>query len=329
MSDSQESGTGAARRSDPSPSGSARPAPPKHKPGGGNKANKGFFSARRIIRWMDTLTLPFAIFFILSERDIHPAYNMTWRRKIALGWRLYRITRSIEKCGTSWRAHLAMASKILSFSPDQEGVVVECGCWQGASSACLSVICDYADRQLIVYDSFQGLPAAHPRDEYATEAAQGFFRGPLEVVRRNVRKYGVVERCIFRKGWFEDTLPDHQEKIILAYLDVDFQKSLHECVTNLWPWLVDEGYMFIDEYLNLPYCALFWSEHWWRKYFDTTPPGLIGAGVGVGVGQFWIGPKGRRIGPAPSRPYQAAHSAGYTRKDFSGYWSFYPEEGEE
>ena len=326
MTETQESRPSADQRPRPTSPDSIMLDPVKPGQGKGKQARQGFFNPPRVIRWMDNLTFPFAVFFILHDRAIHPAYNMTWRRKFAMSWRIFRATRRIKKCGTSWRAHLAMASKLLTFPPEQEGVVVECGCWQGASSACLSIICEYADRQLIVYDSFEGLPPAHPRDERAREDARGFFRGPLEVVRGHVRQYGYIDRCTFRKGWFEDTLPHHEDKIVLAYIDVDYQKSLHDCVTNLWPWLVDKGYMFIDEYLILRYCALFWSERWWRTYFNTEPPGMIGAGVGVGVGQFWIGPKDGRMGRAGSRPYQAPHSAGYTRKDFSGYWSFYPDE---
>lgn len=43
--------------------------------------------------------------------------------------------------GTSYKGHLAMALKILETPPDVEGVIVECGSWQGGSSANLSLIC--------------------------------------------------------------------------------------------------------------------------------------------------------------------------------------------
>jgi len=280
----------------------------------------------RVIRWLDNVSLPLVIFFILSDRAIHPAYGMTWYRKFRLGWRLFRINRAMCN-GTSWRAVLVMASKILQFPPEHKGVVVECGCWRGGATAMLSVVCDIADRQMIVYDSFQGMPEAYPGDEMADPAATGFLKGPLECVRANVRKYGVLERCTFVKGWFENTLPHHKEDILLAYLDVDYQKSLHDCVTNLWPWLVDEGYVFVDEFLILSYCGLFWSERWWRTYFDREPPGLHGSGTGIGVGQFWVGPyqRHKKIGRSTERVYQRAHSTAYTRKDFSGYWGFYPQ----
>ena len=33
----------------------------------------------------------------------------------------------------------------------------------------------------------------------------------------------------------------------LAFLDVDYQASLDDCIRELWPHLTDHGYVFIDE----------------------------------------------------------------------------------
>lgn len=38
------------------------------------------------------------------------------------------------------------------------GNILECGYFKGFSSTCLSIICDYFDKELYVADSFQGLP---------------------------------------------------------------------------------------------------------------------------------------------------------------------------
>lgn len=300
---------------------SERPAQPASKAA----RRKPFVTPKRVTELFDLLSLPLVILFVLNDRQIHPAHGMSWRKRFELGWKLFRITRALQT-GTTYRAHLAMASKILHFGPKDPGVVVECGCWLGGSTACLSVVCDYADRQLIVYDSFEGLPEADPRDEMGRPNTAGWFVGPLETVKANVAAHGVLERCTFRKGWVADTLPQHTEPVILAYLDVDYQESLHDCVVHLWPHLTDTGYVFIDEFHHLRYCALFWSERWWRTYFDAEPPGLLGAGTGIGLGQFWVGPNDGKFGRSKFRPYQAGTSVAYTRKDFSGFWSFYPED---
>ncbi len=131
-------------------------------------------------------------------------------------------------------------------------------------------------------------------------------------------RYGVIERCQFRKGWFSDTLGGHTEPIVAAYLDVDHQASMHECLLGLWPHLVNSGYVFVDEYTRLDYCAVFFSERYWRTYFDRPPPGMMGAGTGVAVGQYFVGPY--RWKP----PIQKPQSFGWTRKDFYAEWDYLP-----
>jgi O-methyltransferase len=262
------------------------------------------------------LSVPLAAAMLLDDRYMHPAYKMTRAKKLELALRLYRNTRRIET-GTSYKAHLAMAAKLLETPPDVPGVVVECGCWLGGSSANLSVICDLVGRDLIVYDSFEGLPPAEDNDRHAKKEAEGMYRGDLEVVQDNVRRHGVIERCEFRKGWFSDTLPHHTEPIALTFLDVDFQASLHDCVVNLWPHLIEKGHVFIDEFVLIDYCALFWSERFWKEHFDAPPPGLIGAGSGVGVGQYYLGPFDWKVDPT---------SIAYTRKDFYGLWDYVRED---
>ena len=250
--------------------------------------------------------------WVFDKRKIHPAYGMTWRKKLKLARRMYRNTRHI-RTGTSYKAHLAMAAKLLEIPPETKGIVVECGCFIGGSTANLSLICDIVGRDLIVYDSFEGLPVGEANDKYANPHTPGLLRGDLEVVEDNVRRYGVIERCTFRKGWFSDTLPHHTEPIVLCYLDVDYQASLHDCVVNLWSHLTEQGYMYIDEFMYIDYCALFFSERFWRQYFDSPPPGLMGVGTGVGVGQYYLGPFDWLVDPT---------SVAYTRKDFYGLWDY-------
>lgn len=283
-------------------------------------------------RWRDRLhtfvksvhraaSLPTAVLFFFYNSRIHPAYHMTWSRKLSLALRMYRNTRHIPTL-TSYKAHLAMAVKLLETPPEVEGVVVECGCYFGGSTADLSLACDITGRELVVYDSFEGMPPPDPNDKYANPMAEGFLKADIEQVKENVRRHGVIERCTFVKGFFGDTLPHHEQPIVLCFLDVDFQASLHDCVLNLWPHLTEKGYLFTDEYVFADYCALFYSETYWRKYFDAAPPGLLGAGSGIGVGEYYLGPWSE-VG---ATPIQDPASIAYTRKDFNGHWEYYPDE---
>ena len=275
--------------------------------------------AVRLARAWAVITWPATVLFLLHNPRIHAVYGLTWRRKAVLAARMFRTTRNVTT-GTSYKAHLAMATKLLEIPPEVEGAVVECGCWFGGSTANLSLACEAVGRELIVYDSFEGLPAPEGDDLYAKEEATGMLKAELATVKDNVRRFGAIERCSFRKGWFKDTLSDHTEPVVLAFLDVDWQASLDDCVTHLWPHLTDQGYMFIDEFVLTDYCALFWSERYWKTRFDTTPPGLIGSGSGVGLGGYYFGPF------KEWNPSQDPTSLAYTRKDFSGYWAYYTEE---
>ncbi len=272
---------------------------------------------RRIRSAWAALTLPAAVLFLFHRR-IHPGHRLGWGARFRLALRMYRNTQRVFT-GTSYKAHLAMAVKLLEMPPGSPGVVVECGCFRGGSTANLSLACRIVGRRLIVFDSFEGLPAPTAGDRYANERTEGFLAADLDEVRETVAALGAIEVCEFRKGWFADTLPALDEPVALCFLDVDYQASLHDCVLHLWPLLTERGYMFIDEYVFVDYCALFYSERWWRTYFDSDPPGLIGAGSGVGLGQFYLGPYRERT------VLQAPGSVAYTRRDFSGLWDYYPE----
>jgi hypothetical protein len=278
---------------------------------------------KRINRWFvlghDLVTLPMTVVALFYNAKIQPVYGMTWRRSFGLAWAMYWNCVAIETA-TSFKAHLAMAVKLLEVPPEREGVVVECGCFQGGSAANLSLVCKIVGRDLILYDSFEGLPKSMKGDKFGNPFTEGAFRGSLDTVRANIESRGVIEVCTFRQGWFQDTLPHHTETIALMLLDVDLQASLHDCLINRWPHLRSRGLVFIDEYVFVDYCAVFFSERYWRTYFDTTPPGLLGVGTGIPIGQFYLGPF------LNTPPLQSPGSIAYTFKDNSGFWDYYPED---
>ena len=265
-------------------------------------------------------TAPLSVIFILNSTRINPAYRLGFFRKVWLGFRMFYNHFRI-KSGTTYKSHLVMALKLFEMPPDLQGVVVECGCWKGASSANLSLACRIVGRKLIVCDSFEGLPEGDPLDREAKNYQKGEYCGQLDEVKANIARYGDIGVCEFRKGWFKDTLPELDEPIVLAFVDVDLEASLHDCVRNIWPLLTEEGYMFIDEFMLVDYCALFFSEKYWKTYFNRSPPGLVGAGTGLALGEYYIGPWDER----ESHPLQHANAAAYTTKRMSGVWTYFPD----
>jgi macrocin-O-methyltransferase TylF-like protien len=241
--------------------------------------------------------------------------------RLVLGFRFYYNSLRVPTA-TSPKVHLAMALKLLEISPEVEGAVIECGTWKGGTAANLSLVCRKTGRQLIICDSFEGLPTPHPKDREGPSYQRGDFCGALEEVKLNIQRFGAPDVCQYLKGWFEDTLPDLASPIALAYLDVDLEASLHTCVKNIWPHLSDPGYIFIDEASSTNYCSLFYSETWWKRYFNRAPPGLVGAGTGLPLGDFYIGPYNEMA----YHRFQHMSSGAYTSNRSEGHWTYYPDE---
>jgi hypothetical protein len=277
--------------------------------------------SRKILGYAyEFLLAPFAILWILNSTKIHPAYRVGFFRKLRIDGRFY-LNRLLIPTGTNPKVHLAMALKLLEIPPEEEGIVVECGTWKGGTAANLSIICRLTGRQLFVFDSFRGLPPADPTDREGSGYRAGDYCGSRGEVERNLRRCGVYDSCVLVEGWFEDTLPGLSRRVVLAYVDVDLDHSLHTCVLHIWRDLVDSGYLFIDEAVGLDYCALFFWERWWKKYFNRHPPGLIGAGTGLPLGNFYVGPYSQ----AREHPWQRPSTGAYTAKAFSGYWPHFVE----
>jgi hypothetical protein len=214
-----------------------------------------------------------------------------------------------------------MAMKLLEMSPDLPGDVLECGTWKGGSAANLSLVCRIVGRKLIICDSFTGLPSGDAADREAQHYRQGDYAGSLEEVRRNIRRFGAIEVCEFIEGLFQTTLPKLERPIVLAFLDVDLEASLATCVRHVWRNLIAGGFVFTDECVGTDYVALFFSERWWHENFASSPPGLIGAGTGLPLGDYYVGPRDE----LSEHPLQRPSTAGYTYKGMSGHWTYYEE----
>lgn len=292
-----------------------------------NKNRRRALTLNFVRETYNLLTTPLAIIFLTYSTKICPEYGMTWMKRMRLAFRFWRNFSKVRS-GTSWRAHTVMAMRLLEIPKSVEGAVVECGCWKGGSTVNLSLICAITGRTFKVYDSFEGLPPPVKGDAVAERSFKdgfipGIFGGSLEEVSDNVRRFGAIDACEFHKGWFEDTLPHHEGPVVMAFWDVDFCASLHDCLINLWPSVVEGGFVFLDEYRAIPYASVFYSEKYWSKYFNTVPPGLVGIGTGVQVGMFYTD---NTVGGMGSAKIQGPSSTAYCVKGTRAIWEFYPDE---
>ncbi len=212
-------------------------------------------------------------------------------RRLRMALKIRRNASSIESMST-WRQHLIMVEDILRIPKELEGDVVECGCFNGSSTANLSLACAATHRRLFVCDSFEGL--SKPREDEKDEAPSGFSRhwtyaegdlsseGGVEGVKANVARYGDVSCCTFVKGFFEDTLPDIDAKsVVLVFEDADLRSSTEDCVQALWPKLQDGCKFYCHEPFSTRVVSLFYDDAWWKENLDTTAPGFFGSGGGI------------------------------------------------
>jgi O-methyltransferase len=184
---------------------------------------------------------------------------------------------------------LFLAEAVLSL--EAEGTLVECGCFQGASTAKLSLLADVVGRQLLVFDSFAGLPQAagdESRDHDLRQAQtpswpSGAYAGGLDAVKANVERLGALSVCRFHPGWFADTLTGANlpHAVALAFADVDLVSSVRDCLTALWPRLSEGGVFFSHDVTFLKVLRLFSDTVFWRDVLGTSPPIVFGAGFGI------------------------------------------------
>ena len=238
---------------------------------------------------------------LMAERLSHPlvplAHRPSPREARGLAREVRRTVGAVPSA-SSVAEHLTLLGHLLLVEPDVEGVVVECGCWKGASTATLSRGAELTGRELHVFDSFEGLPdveavdAEHvllDRPEVHTYE-RGMFAGGLEEVRANVARHGAIDRCTFHRGWVADTLPSFDQPVVLAFVDVDLLTALDDCLRHLWPRLQPGCSLFVHEAPHHEIAARFYDEQWWQRELGEPPPGLAGAGSGLGlefVDGFW------------------------------------------
>ena len=224
------------------------------------------------------------------RRETGIAYGVTLPRKLRLLAMMIRNNVRVPSA-SNFIGHVLMAAEILNVPPDSPGVIVECGCYKGGSTVNLSLVAATCGRRLHVFDSFEGLPEPDAGDTGHVVMAErlvrtyepGAYAGTLDEVRNNVQRFGALALCTFHQGLFSDTLPTFDEPVVFAYLDVDLATSEKTCLRHLWPQLVPGAFVFTDEAHHLEIAELFFDRRWWNDELHTPPPGLVGAGSGLGL----------------------------------------------
>lgn len=246
-------------------------------------------SPRRLVRRVGD---PLFAFPSLARFVLNPAvgreYGVGPARKLRLVLRFARNMRRVETL-SSLAEHVELADALLRLPREVEGDVVECGCYVGGSSVNLSIACALVGRRLLIHDSFEGLP--EPRDydrvhvsidnDWEDAYYAGRFAAGLDTVKDNIARNGAPEVCEYVKGFFDQTMPQLDRPVAMAFLDVDFIDSLRPCLVGIWPRLQPQCRVYVHEARSLALVATFFAQDWWREHVGEDAPGFVGAGTGL------------------------------------------------
>ena len=135
-----------------------------------------------------------------------------------------------------------------------DGCVLECGCFKGYSSCCLSIACRRLGYPLVIADSFAGLPDV-PHEVGEDRYYQvGDFAGARAEVEQNLRTFGDTLGVELVEGWFSDTLKGWNRPLAMLWLDVDLCSStmdvLNPCLSALDPQGVIFSHEFSPEHIT-------------------------------------------------------------------------------
>jgi O-methyltransferase len=136
------------------------------------------------------------------------------------------------------------------------GDIVECGVWNGGSSAMMAFACVNSksprNRLLWMFDSFEGLPPPGPKDGKAenTHFFKGMCKGSVSSVRRVFERLSLsMDNVRVVQGWFEATLKEAGvDRIAILHVDADWHDSVKYVLENFYDKVVPGGFVVLDDY---------------------------------------------------------------------------------
>lgn len=148
------------------------------------------------------------------------------------------------------------------------GHVVECGVWRGGSMQAVALTLlelDSADRELHLFDTFEGMPPPSENDTRTTgegsvsadellaasdKDSRMWAIAPLDGVKTVMSETGYPDQLIhYHPGLVEDTTPGQApDTIAILRLDTDWYASTKHELTHLYDRLSPGGVLILDDY---------------------------------------------------------------------------------
>lgn len=138
---------------------------------------------------------------------------------------------------------------------DVPGHVVELGCFAGGTTVMVRRLLDALgerDRELHVYDSWQGVPGPSGQDAPAIPGVVGFGRGDCACARESFEQRFAAEGLSLPRvhsGWFAE-IPDEEypSPIAFALFDGDLYSSIVDSFAKIYPKLSRGARVVVDDY---------------------------------------------------------------------------------
>lgn len=186
----------------------------------------------------------------IIKKIYYKIYPNIENQKLELIYRKFKDFTMIDKL--SFFDNLILCNTINSI----DGCIVECGVWRGGM---IAAAFEYSQtkRVSILFDSFEGLPDVQANDGKAAKEWQDTNNGvgldnckaEISFAEKAMELSGSKKHQIV-KGWFDVTTGTTKidEPIAILRLDGDWYDSTMVCLENLYPKVIENGLIIIDDY---------------------------------------------------------------------------------
>ena len=161
-----------------------------------------------------------------------------------------------------------------------DGVIVEAGVYAGGLTSKMSLLLDlFKNTKYFCFDTFEGMPQNtenHIKDIYGRDISKLFkyreYYSSFENTKKNINKYGNDKYVIYKKGLFENTMKDFNEKISILYIDCDLAVSTKTTLKNLYHNVTKGGFI-ISQDAHIPLVIdLFKNDDFWNNDLGIKKP---------------------------------------------------------
>lgn len=151
-----------------------------------------------------------------------------------------RVRRERKCLNSAFECYLVMS--LARAATRLPGKFAEVGVYQGVTAKLIASA--KGDRELHLFDTFEGLPSSGDKDAGVHRVAQ--YACGLESVRAYLAGYGQV---YFHQGLFPDSTRDVEESnYAFVHFDVDLYEGTYACLEYFYPRMVPGGVMITHDY---------------------------------------------------------------------------------